>query len=167
MAKRATPRHEALERLLSVAAELGVQGPAALANALNESDQTITNWGGARGVSKAGAMKAQDRFGCSANWVLNGTPPRMINEGAEPVAKTEEPHALYKLPTNSQRVMAAIMDLHAALASVDKHTRTAAAALLSGIADNVEDMDYVERQAGKLVELLDPPAPSKRAVAAG
>lgn len=75
-------RHESLQRLLRIALELArVDGPAALASALGESEQTVTNWG-SRGVSKAGAMKAQAKFGCSANWVLHSTQPRIIG-GAE------------------------------------------------------------------------------------
>ena len=71
-------RHESLQRLLKIAKEVAeVEGPAALASALGESEQTVTNWG-SRGVSKAGAMKAQDKFGCSANWVLHSTQPQMI-----------------------------------------------------------------------------------------
>ncbi|MBX3653232.1 MAG: S24 family peptidase [Ramlibacter sp.] len=97
MVKRTTPRHESLERLLQIAASAGLSGPAALAAALNESDQTITNWGGARGVSKAGAMKAQDRFGCSANWVLHGTPPKMINEDRQAQPVVEEARSPYEV----------------------------------------------------------------------
>lgn len=78
MRKTQDTRHESLERLLEAARELAkINGPASLAAALLESEQTVTNWG-RRGVSKAGAMKAQDKFGCSSNWVLHGTPPRLI-----------------------------------------------------------------------------------------
>ena len=43
------PRKQSLARLLDVAASKDVHGPAAVARALNVSDQTINNWK-ARGV---------------------------------------------------------------------------------------------------------------------
>ena len=70
-------RHESLTRLLAVAAEHQIVGPAALARALNESDQVVTNWG-RRGVSKAGALNAQRLFGISHSWILNGTEPKVV-----------------------------------------------------------------------------------------
>ena len=74
-------RHESLERLLQVASEQGVIGPSALARALNESEQVVTNWG-KRGVSKAGALSAQRRFSVSPAWVLDGTEPKMVGNVA-------------------------------------------------------------------------------------
>ena len=71
-------RHESLERLLEFTADHGITGPASLAAALNESDQTLTNWG-ARGVSKAGAIKAQFKFGCNAHWVVTGEGSRHLH----------------------------------------------------------------------------------------
>lgn len=64
-------RHESLERLLSIAAQRGIVGPSALASAMGHSEQVITNWG-RRGVSKAGAMKAEEKFGCSAVQIMKG-----------------------------------------------------------------------------------------------
>ncbi len=64
-------RHPSMERLLAAAAERGVAGPSALAKAMNESDQTVTNWS-SRGVSKAGAIKAQGIFGISAAHIIAG-----------------------------------------------------------------------------------------------
>lgn len=84
MRNTAETRHESLKRLLAAAKEIcKVTGPAALAAALVESEQTVTNWA-KRGVSKAGAMKAQATFGCSANWVLHGTLPRFIQTDGTP-----------------------------------------------------------------------------------
>lgn len=60
-----------MERLLAAAALLGISGPAALAKAMNESDQTVTNWS-KRGVSKAGAIKAQGIFGVSSTQIITG-----------------------------------------------------------------------------------------------
>jgi hypothetical protein len=70
-------RHESLTRLLEVAAEHQINGPAALARAMNESDQVVTNWG-RRGVSKVGALNSQRLFGVSSTWILNGTEPKVI-----------------------------------------------------------------------------------------
>jgi len=81
-------RHPSLTRLLEVAAEHQIIGPAALARALNESDQVVTNWG-RRGVSKAGALNAQRLFGVSSTWILNGTEPRVI--GAPEFSSLPEP----------------------------------------------------------------------------
>ena len=59
-----------------------------LIRALNESSGTITNWK-SRGVSKQGAVKAEQAFGCPASWVLHGVSPTKAwpaaqhsNEGA-------------------------------------------------------------------------------------
>lgn len=60
-----------MDRLLAAAALLGISGPAALAKAMNESDQTVTNWS-KRGVSKAGAIKAQGIFGVSSAQIIAG-----------------------------------------------------------------------------------------------
>lgn len=46
--------------------------PAELARKLDESEQTMTNWG-KRNVSKSGALKAEEVFGISANWILTGS----------------------------------------------------------------------------------------------
>lgn len=54
---------------MAAAARLGISGPAALAKAMNESDQTVTNWS-KRGVSKAGAIKAQSIFGVSSAHII-------------------------------------------------------------------------------------------------
>lgn len=64
-------RHESLQRLFEIAGKHGVSGPSALAAALDESEQVITNWG-KRGVSMPGAIKAQKTFGCSPLWILEG-----------------------------------------------------------------------------------------------
>lgn len=64
-------KHESLSRLLEVAAKHGVVGHSALAAAMDESEQVITNWA-KRGISAVGAIKAQKTFGCSPLWVLQG-----------------------------------------------------------------------------------------------
>jgi len=72
MAKK--PRHPSLERLFDFVKDQGVVGPSALAAAMGESEQVVTNWG-ARGMSNAGAIAAEKRFGCSAVWLLEGVNP--------------------------------------------------------------------------------------------
>lgn len=60
--------HESLKRLMSASGENTVAG---LSRRLNESPQTITNWG-KRGVSHSGAIKAGLLLGTSANWIITG-----------------------------------------------------------------------------------------------
>jgi len=77
-------KHPSFARLISVAEDAGYRGPTALANALNMSEQVVNNWG-RRGVSKSGAMAAQDLFGCSANWVISGVGQAKVSDA--PVAR--------------------------------------------------------------------------------
>lgn len=61
--------HESLQRLYLIA---GVDTPMDLANLLNESPQTINNWG-IRGVSKQGAINASQKIqNCDVNFILHG-----------------------------------------------------------------------------------------------
>lgn len=82
-------KHDSLVRLLDAAQKAGVHGPAALAKALNESDQVVTNWG-RRGVSKPGAMSAEKKLGVSAVWIISGTgapfpdPASVVAQGMSP-----------------------------------------------------------------------------------
>lgn len=62
------PMHETMSRLFSAAQ---VEGPSELAEILNESPQTITNWC-SRGLSLPGALKAEEILHCSAVWLLKG-----------------------------------------------------------------------------------------------
>ena len=54
-------KHQTFERLLSAAREVNaeISGPQKLADAMNESAQTVTNWG-TRGVSAKAAAKAAE-----------------------------------------------------------------------------------------------------------
>ncbi|AVS71509.1 phage repressor protein [Paracidovorax avenae] len=64
--------HESALRLYQAASELkDVTGQSAVARLLGESPQNIKNWE-MRGVSKAGALKAEKLIGCSAAWLLTG-----------------------------------------------------------------------------------------------
>lgn len=65
--------HIQMKRLYEAAeALLGLKTQAEIARVLNQSSQTVNNWE-ARGISKAGMLKAQSAIGCSANWLENGT----------------------------------------------------------------------------------------------
>lgn len=72
-------KHETFERLLSTVRETNpdITGPQKLADAMNESPQTVTNWG-SRGVSAKAAAKAQGLFGVSSSYVLTGQGSRFV-----------------------------------------------------------------------------------------
>lgn len=70
--------HESLKRLLDAAHEatrnraIPITELSQLQKDMGESAQTINNWKGERGVSKEGAMKAEQLYGCSVTWVREG-----------------------------------------------------------------------------------------------
>lgn len=62
--------HDSMVKLYKIAKDAkGIVGQSAVARALNESPQTVKNWE-TRGISKNGAIKAQETFGCNANDLL-------------------------------------------------------------------------------------------------
>jgi phage repressor protein C with HTH and peptisase S24 domain len=64
--------HEQMKRLYYSAEQIkGITGQSDVARAMNASPQTLNNWE-ARGMSKAGMIKAQEVFGCSATWLDTG-----------------------------------------------------------------------------------------------
>lgn len=64
--------HDSTERLYQAARQLrDVSGQSAVARLLNESPQTVKNWE-TRGVSRSGAMKAEEVLGVRANWLISG-----------------------------------------------------------------------------------------------
>ena len=63
-----------MQRLFDFVKDQGVVGPSALATAMDETEQVITNWS-ARGISAAGAIAAEKNFGCAAVWILEGISP--------------------------------------------------------------------------------------------
>lgn len=84
--------HVQMKRLYEAAELLsGLRTQAEIARALNQSQQTVNNWE-ARGISKAGLLKAQGAIGCSATWLETGTPPMALtahgaaNAAPRPVA---------------------------------------------------------------------------------
>jgi phage repressor protein C with HTH and peptisase S24 domain len=106
--------HPSVARLYAVAADNGDDMPARVAERLRVSPQTLNNWE-SRGISKEGALQAQDVYGCDANWLRGLTdeaaaiqPPAMpdswpdvrgyaqavgLGNGAE-AAEYEETHKL-------------------------------------------------------------------------
>ncbi|RYH67823.1 MAG: helix-turn-helix transcriptional regulator [Alcaligenaceae bacterium] len=70
-------RKQSLVRLLEAAQEKGCAGPAAVAKALNASDQQINNWK-SRGVPHAMAIRAQEKWGVSAQWIATGDGERWV-----------------------------------------------------------------------------------------
>lgn len=62
--------HDSFKRLLEASNGLSQEE---IARRIDESPQTLTNWK-RRGVSRSGALKGAAEFGCSANWILKGTP---------------------------------------------------------------------------------------------
>lgn len=76
-------RKKSLSRLLEVAGERGVHGAAAVARALNASDQAINNWK-ARGVPPAKAVEAQALWGVSAQWISTGEGPTWVASAPVP-----------------------------------------------------------------------------------
>jgi phage repressor protein C with HTH and peptisase S24 domain len=70
--------HVQMTRLYEAAEVLaGLKTQAEIARALNQSQQTVNNWE-ARGISKAGLLKAQSAIGCSATWLETGEPPMAL-----------------------------------------------------------------------------------------
>lgn len=84
--------HNSADRLYQAAKYLrDVTGQSAVARLLNESPQTVKNWE-TRGVSRSGAMKAEDVLGVRANWLItgegemtSGATPALLDDGLLPV----------------------------------------------------------------------------------
>ncbi len=82
--------HPSAERLYKAAEALkGVRGQSAVARLLIASPQTLKNWE-SRGVSRQGAITAQERIGCSAVWLLDGTGEMAAGEDAGQLTKSTE-----------------------------------------------------------------------------
>lgn len=70
--------HVQMKRLYEAAEALaGLRTQAEIARALNQSQQTVNNWE-ARGISKAGLLRAQSAIGCSATWLETGAAPMAL-----------------------------------------------------------------------------------------
>jgi hypothetical protein len=100
--------HPSTQRLYAAAKAItSTEGKSNLARLLNESPQTVTNWR-SRGVSESGALKAQERIGCDALWVLNGTGGMLAGWPFTPelraVVVSQEPRVIAQLE-NAMRVV--------------------------------------------------------------
>lgn len=63
--------HSSIQRLYTAAKTLkDVSGQSAVARLVGVGPQVMKNWE-ARGISENGALKAQARIGCDANWLLD------------------------------------------------------------------------------------------------
>lgn len=74
--------HESANRLAEALQALDPAAtidPTYIAGRLNESPQVITNWR-KRGVSKDGAISAQETLGVSCTWVLYGLEPKLLGQ---------------------------------------------------------------------------------------
>ena len=69
--------HETMQRLYDATAGLNppLIGQSNVARALTQSPQTLNNWEG-RGISKAGAIMAEQMLGVRAAWILRGEDPK-------------------------------------------------------------------------------------------
>jgi phage repressor protein C with HTH and peptisase S24 domain len=87
--------HVQMKRLYEAAEVLaGLKTQAEIARALNQSQQTVNNWE-ARGISKAGLLKAQSAIGCSATWLETGAPPmalalRLVGDAPDALPPAED-----------------------------------------------------------------------------
>lgn len=62
--------HQSMERLYQfVHDNCQLSGQSALARRMDETPQVVKNWE-SRGISEGGALRAQNIFGCNANWLL-------------------------------------------------------------------------------------------------
>lgn len=131
-------RHASLERLLDVAHAAKVDGPAALAKAFNQSEQTLTNWG-ARGVSKFGAMKAQDKFGCNANWILTGLGSKFVSSVA-PMTISEKNGTVTRMDQRRPPSLDQLLkDLSVYFVGLDEPARRRVKSQLADLVDAPED----------------------------
>lgn len=72
--------HPSTDRLYIAAHKLkDVNGQSAVARLLNESPQTVKNWE-TRGVSRAGALRAEEVIGARAAWILTGEGEMALQE---------------------------------------------------------------------------------------
>lgn len=85
MAQRRDTIHPSMVRLQEAAASVQPPvgpGSSAIAEWLGVSPQLATNWGRI-GVSKNGALAAQQRSGYSATWILKGEGPKLMREASQ------------------------------------------------------------------------------------
>lgn len=112
-----------------------------MAKALNESDQTITNWS-KRGVSKAGAIKAQELLGISSSRIISGSTETTTGV-ALPTARTTPQSE----PTNLAQALEAVV---AAISALPQPARKALAEDLALLAVAPGDAETRQRVANAL-----------------
>lgn len=123
--------HPSAERLFSAAEALhGIRTGGELSRALDVLPQTVSAWV-VRGVSREGALLAQEVLGCDANWVLKGVGSMVPGQ------------------PGIREVIGAVAD---AVGSAPARQREHLVALLAGLVDRPESA------AQELAELLAPPA---------
>ena len=142
-------KHPSFERLLSIAEGAGFKGPTALAGVLDQSEQVVNNWS-RRGVSKAGAISAQQKLGCSSNWVLDGLMPKML---------TDEPQAQASPLTDL------IKRLSHALEDVEAANRPLIAHAIKTWADTPEQWELLAQQLRNLGVDMGPASAAPQAEA--
>jgi hypothetical protein len=87
--------HPSYERLVSAASAAGITDREDLATLLGQTTFTISNWV-KRGVSRDGALAAQDKLGVSSLWILHGKID--VRPISSPVRKSdaEAPYGMIK-----------------------------------------------------------------------
>ena len=76
--------NEQMVRLYEAAKSLcGVEGQTKVARLLNVSPQMLANWE-KRGVSIEGTLKAQEKIGCNALWVRDGSGDMSVGNAEPP-----------------------------------------------------------------------------------
>ncbi len=101
----------------------------------------FTNWK-SRGISQEGALLAQKKLGCSANWVLSGV--------GNQAATLDD---LLSQPTeDSPSIAEAIHALASALEGAGEMQRHTAADLLAGFATKPETAEFVAKALAAVLE---------------
>jgi hypothetical protein len=139
-----------MDRLYRAADELGkVTGQSNVARKLNESPQTVKNWE-TRGISDAGAIKAEGILGCLAHWLTTGEGDMLgVNS---PTATVKD--SLSHQPPSMDEALLVVLDAMAVAPQRDK-LRTALLAVL-------DDDAPAYRQ--RLAELLQATTPARAQV---
>lgn len=181
--------HESLTRLLSAAKTATAHLPQsrritdfkALKTAMEATNQGWNAWMD-RGISKEGALKAEEMFGCSATWLLSGQIPKRWN--VEEIAS--EPSAQYvttaqALPVVLRAISGATQERRSELAQVlslfaqsgadayairikELLTETSRAPRMSRAGDSAEvNPRELEHVIGGLIELAGTPTDEARA----